>query len=385
MTKIRERCDRDLGRFIDDHPSLSNWKGRDDIRSAPRDSNRNRLEGEPFSVKEYLEQIQVKRESSDAIKILFAHFSPLDYEMEALGLPCFASKMFPNAVIDLTYDKGPSVFRFTLQGGSVIKKDRLLDDYDLVIGRSSVFRSMAGRTHDSQVLERSKIKVNIKTMSLQSNLVYADRYFNEEEMCPPPDPEYLKKVDGFLQQHKKQDIITVSGTLWYVKNQLKMFEQLNPNITRGYKIAIVGPTRDIPYTSKIVEVCNSKKLDYYLLGKLNKNLAHQVKTLSKISLIPMDMRAYGQPKGYPRTLGESIGSKCITICNKPVTIPQYYKKCCLVYDESIENDFNEKLQKGVDIVSQTDYMKKYEFSNYRMENLCKEVIDKCLRLLKTEE
>ena len=381
MTNVRDKCNQDFHRFLDDFPFFDHWRGDPSIRSTPRESNKTRLEQDSFSVESYLEKIEVDHVCLDKIKILFAHFSPLDYEMEALGLPCFVSKAYPNATIDLTYDKGPAVFRFTLQGGKIIKKDKLLDEYDLIVGRSSVFKCMAGRTHDLQVLNRSKVKVNVKTMSLASNLVYADRYFDEEEMCPPPDPEYLAQVDRFLQEHQKQDIVVVSGTLWYVKNQLKMFEQLDPAALHNYKVVIIGPTRDKDYTSRIIQICDSKKIDYYLLGRLNKSLAHQVKTLSKISLIPMDMRAYGQPKGYPRTLGESIGSMCLTVCNKPVTIPSYYKHSCLVYDETVANDFNEKLQQATTIVTQKDYMTTYKFRDYRMEDLCREVMDKCLALL----
>ena len=44
-------------------------------------------------------------------------------------------------------------------------------------------------------------------MSLSSNLVLADHYFEEEEMCPPPDPSYLARTKAFLSQNKKQNLM----------------------------------------------------------------------------------------------------------------------------------------------------------------------------------
>ena len=177
----------------------------------------------------------------------------------------------------------------------------------------------------------------------------------------------------------------MSGTLWYVKNQLKMFKQLDASVIKGYKVVIVGPTRDHNYVREIIEVCNSKNIDYYLIGQVSKELARDIKTLSKISLIPMDMRTYGQPKGYPRTLGESIGSKCVTICNRPVTIPDYYRDSCLVYDESKESDLNNKLSECISIVSEDDYINTYNFGCYTMEDLCTTAMIKMLELKSEHE
>jgi hypothetical protein len=100
----------------------------------------------------------------------------------------------------------------------------------------------------------------------------------------------------------------------------------------------------------------------------------------RLSIIPMDMRVFGQPKGYPRTLGESIGSRCLTLCNKPVTIPSFYKDTARVYDESLANDLNVQLKKCIDGASSNGFIKSHNWGSMGFEDVCRETILKCLKL-----
>ena len=375
-------ADNDLLRFFTDYPVFSQWYGID-RRELPRHRHEDRLKKQ-FSVEEYLSTLKVSSEYNEkSVKsMLFAHFSPFEFEMEALGLRCYARKMLPTTKIHFTYDKGGrDVHRFSLGEKSFKKIENLDNQYDIIISRSSALKSMASREHDSQVVINSSLRVNIKTMSLESNMVLADSYFDEEDMCPPPDPDYLDRTFQLLSNQKKENLIVVSGTLWHVKNQLKMFSQMDADIIKDFKVVIIGDERDQVFANKVRTICESKGIDYYMIGWVIKEVAHHIKSLCKISLIPMDMRKYGQPKGYPRTLGESIGSRCVTLCNKPVTVPSYYKNSCLIYDEDKDGDFNNQLKKCVEIVKNPDYINTFDWGSYSMEDHCEFVLKKCLKMI----
>jgi hypothetical protein len=374
--------DESLQQFLKDYPVLSRWKNDVTCRMHPKIMRAQRLKEKSFSVKDYKNLISFPDQRFNCKKkILFAHFSPFSYELEGLGLPLYASMTLPESVIDFTYDKGDSSPPcFNIQNDLIVRKETLENEYDLIVARSSVLQNMMNRSYHGECLKNSAYKVNIKTMSLASNYVYADHYFDEDEMCPPPDPMYLAASNEFLMTNKKENLICVSGTLWYVKNQLKMFQQLDPTVVKDFKIVILGPLRDQHYVNQVIKACEEKKLGYYLIGSVCAELAAEIKSLSKISLIPMDMRAFGQPKGYPRTLGESIGSKCLTLCNAPVTIPSFYKKTCKVYDESISGDLNVKLAECIELVNQPSFLKNHNWGESTFEDECKKTLLTCIRL-----
>jgi hypothetical protein len=236
---------------------------------------------------------------------------------------------------------------------------------------------MASRTRDLVTLNSSGTIVNVKTMSYKPNYNHADLYFEEEDMCPPADPFYIKRANSFLKKHRKRNLIVVSGTLWYVKNQLKMFEDLDPDVVKNYDIVIIGPERDHEYVRKIRNVCDSKRLRYYLIGSVSREMANDIKTLSRISLIPMDMRVFGQPKGYPRTLGESIGSKCLTVCNMPITVPKFYSNTCIRYNESVAGDLNLKISDAILLAERDDFLKNHDWGEKSYEDVCMDTIKKC--------
>lgn len=376
----------ELERLFQDFPVLSNrWKNSPFKRKSMKEILAStRLTEREFDIQEYSNLFNSKKiDSNLKIKVLFAHFSPFLYEVEGLGLPVYFKKMFPNCIVDFTYDKGGSTsyaFRISNDSKTVIRLNKSESSYDLIIARSSVLNNMMARKYDQECIKNSKYIVNVKTMSYSPNYQYADYYFEEEDMCPPPDPFCILRSGKFLEKIAKEKLIVVSGTLWYVKNQLKMFQQLDPLVIKDYRIVILGPVRDSSYVNNIIDECNRKSIHYYLIGNVHRNMANDIKSLSKISIIPMDMRVFGQPKGYPRTLGESIGSKCLTICNKPVTIPAFYKDACRVYDEEIPNDLNLVLEKSIRTVSDKNFIAQHNWGNQDFEDFCAATILKCLSL-----
>ena len=379
---MNKKSEIDLNRLISDYPALCNWKNNADIRKPPKELNKSRLSFGSFDISELTNFFSgIKQINGGSLRILFAHFSPFEWELEALGLPSYASKALPSSIIDITYDKGGKQAPcFRVAGNTVTRRQRIEESYDIVIARSSVLNNMTSRKQDRKCLENSGYIVNVKTMSYSPNYQHADYYFDEEDMCPPPDPIYTSRSNNFLKQHNKEKLIVVSGTLWYVKNQLKMFQQLDSSVIKDYRVIIMGPERDHRYVSSIMAECEKKSIPYYLIGSVCRKMANDIKSLSKISIIPMDMRVFGQPKGYPRTMGESVGSKCLTLCNAPVTVPSFYMNTCRVYDEANPASLNEQLDKCIADVETNNFLSTHNWGEKSFEDVCEITILKCMQL-----
>lgn len=376
------RTDKDLNTFLEKY-NLKKWKNDPNVRSLPKQPLLHRLSVDYFKEEEFFKEISKNciPDFDKKFSILCAHFSPFVYEAEGLGFPMFLKNSYPNAKIHMSYDKGgPAAHNFEVLKNGIVKKTQFLEKYDLIISRSSCLANMMQRKQDKKVLEQSKYKINIKTMSYGPNYRYADYYFEEEDCCPPPDPFYVKDCNKIIKNTKKENLIVVSGTLWHVKNQLSLFSELDPSIVKNYEIVIMGPERDKGYVKKIRDICDFKKINYYLVGNVNRYLALEIKALSKLSIIPMDMRVFGQPKGYPRTLGEGNGAKCLTLCNKPVTIPDHYKETCIVYNQEVKNDVNVKIEECLKMIETESFFNNHNWGNQDFYTFCNTLKEKCFRL-----
>jgi hypothetical protein len=353
------------------------------IRNSPKQVNSDRIK-KSFIEKSLNDTLKknINPDYSFKKNILFSHFSPFLTEIEGLGLPLYTKIKFPNSKIHFTYDKGnkDSVKYKIDKEGNIILIHELSKSYDIIIARSSSLINMSKRKKDMETLTKSKSIINIKTMSYKPNYKMADYYFDEEDMCPPPDPCYLNKVNNFMKNRKKENLIVMSGTLWYVKNQLNFLKNLDSSIIKNYELVIMGPERQPDYVKDIRGICKEKKIKYYLIGNVNKNLAALIKSLAKISLIPMDMTVFGQPKGYPRTLGESIGSKCLTLCNDVITVPSFYKNSVITYNEKIKNDQNRKLKKCIEVVEKENFLSEHEWGDDCFYKFCQNVLEKCFSI-----
>ena len=63
-------------------------------------------------------------------------------------------------------------------------------------------------------------------------------------------------------------------------------------------------------------------------------------------------------EGYPRLLGETIGSKSLTIANYPITVPDYFDNYVFKYGGSFDN-LNLVLQNAIDKAEDSNFISNY--------------------------
>jgi len=370
------RANLHLANLIRKYPELCDSVNSAFLRSGPKEVNKANIEGRDLHlVFKKLKKLDVNK------KILFAHFSPFKYELEGLGLPLYAATVLDGCDIHLTYDKGgPESKKFKVMTDRLEKISCLYDKYDVIIARSSVLSNMMRREKDACIVKDSDYKVNIKTMSYKPNYVHADHYFEEEELCPVAQPAMSEKAEKFLKKYNKRNIILITGSLWYVKTQLSFFQQVNPDLVKNFDIVVVGPEKDSSYVSSIESTCSKRGISPFIIGNVCEDFLVNLYSLSKIHVITMDMRVFGQPKGCPRMLGEGISAKVLPVCNKPVTIPSFWKESCLVYDYEKTDSLNKILKEAISIVSDDLFPESYCWSDFSFEDQCDEILEKCLQL-----
>jgi hypothetical protein len=92
----------------------------------------------------------------------------------------------------------------------------------------------------------------------------------------------------------------------------------------------------------------------------------------------MDMRVNKQKKGYPRLLGETVASGCITLANYPITVPSYFENIVFRYG-NIYGDLNINLNKAIEATDKNDYQNEYR-SNYTFEDFCESKLIQILKM-----
>ncbi len=374
---IKLKSQNDLNDLLSTCSSLNHWIGSKDIRKHSKLINTYR-EKEDFSVLEtYQSMKEPKIISHSNLSILFASFSPYLSEIEGTGFPFFAKKSLPNSNVDLYYQKGLTELIYNLSDSKFQHKNTLDTKYDLVIARSDILLKMSKNKAKRKILKKSHFKINVKTMSLKSNYKKADIYFEEEDFCPPVSPDIREKAKNFLTLNQKKDWILVPGSIWHVKNQLSFFENLDSSILKNFKIVIVGKVTDETYAEQIVEICDKKEIDYLFIGEVSRDFLIELLCLSKITIIPMDMRTFQQEKGYPRLLGESLNAKSIPLCYYPVTIPSYFSKAAIQYNDQ---NMNVILDQTISNLKDKQYLAKYNWGSMNFENFCYMNLKKCLDL-----
>ena len=107
-------------------------------------------------------------------------------------------------------------------------------------------------------------------------------------------------------------------------------------------------------------------MNYTFFGPINQNLLSEILCLTKIAVHTMDMRVNKQNKGYPRLLGETVASGCITLANYPITVPSHFENIVIRYG-NIYGDLNINLNKAIEATDENDYQNEYR-SNYTFED-----------------
>jgi len=376
MNSLYDTC---LKQLLDLFPELASKISLQNIRKNSKQLNYNLAEDATVD-HSLIFNIKNNKKLFSNRKVLFAHFSPYKYELEGWGLPLYASKCLEDSVIHMSYQKGlnrPKLFEINDLKSKKI--DKFLEYYDVIIARSSVLNNMKRDNVLGKIVDNSKHVVNIKTMSHKPNYGNADHYFEEEEMCPVAGPVFKKSCNSFLKSYPKKNIILIPGTIWYFKNQLKFFEQIDSHLIKDYTVVLAGENKDIPsgYFQKIIDICKNKKINPAFIGNVSEEFLINLYCLSKICAIPMDPRPYGSPKGYPRVLGESIEGKCITLCNKATTVPEFFSDTLLVYDHEVQNSLNKIMKEAKSIVSKENYIKDHNWGKITFEEQCEQILKKC--------
>lgn len=306
----------------------------------------------------------------DKLKILCAHFSPFKNELEATDYPLFLTKIFPNSTVHATYDKGSVYVPFELSGSELNLLDDIDDQYDIIIGRSSVFNSMYSRHNHKKVLDKSGFKINIKPMGFGSNINHCDFWFDDKYLFCPPSPLFRQRVNSLLndKNFQKRNMILFSGGLSRIKNQLGFLKLIDPSLCENLNFIFAGNDKSDPeYVQTIRDVCNNKGIKYEILGQVDfmEDMPYYT-TYSKLHVVNSDPRIVGQPHDpIPRVLGECALSDTHTICSKTTLFNDDVSKYVTSYDHESSNSLNDAFSKSLDIDSSG-----YHYELITMEEKC---------------
>jgi len=344
-----------------------------DTRIHPREQNKKNLNGNVH----YPAKFKLNNADNDLnLKILFAHFSPFTYEMEGLGFPFYVAKKLPNSTIHFGYCKGSRNHSFynVSPNNRADKIPTHLEKYDIIIGRSSVFFNLS-----KNLIKNSDLKVNLKTMSLASNIhPNVDYHFAENEFFPIADPTILKLVDKY-KNIKKEKVILLSGSIWPVKGQEDFIRDVNPDLIKDYMVVLAGGFKNPSSVKNIKNTIHKKNLkNIFLTNFISRDLLYRLFASSPIQVIPFDGRKTGQPEGFPRVLAEGIPFKNINLCSKMTTVPKEFLKVCNLYDNDSANSLNTILEKTINSVSSK---KDTDWPSISFEDMCDRTLNKCITLL----
>ena len=374
--------DKNLRKFLQRHSELEQWQNIEipKLREHLKVTNYNFYESSITNIETYWNLISVANNNKEArLNILFAQFPPYSYEVESLGLPTYFKKYLPNCEIHtLSWKNSEKPFLYEIKEKKIVKIHNLLPKYDIIVARSSILIELMKSKEYKKILESSRKVINVKTMSYRQNYRHADFYFEESQFCPPPDPMFIEKIQKSLNRYSKKNIILIPGTVSQIKNQLDFFKNINPSTIKNFELVIAGKIVNPKYFKKITKICKKKNLSPVFLGEICQDLLIDVMSLSKISIHTMDMRINGQKEGYPRLLGETIGSKSLTIANYPITVPDYFDNYVFKYGGSFDN-LNLVLQNAIDKAEDSNFISNYCL-DYTFEDFCESKLNEIIKV-----
>lgn len=313
-------------------------------------------------------------------KILLSHFGFSKYELEALGLPIYLTKMLPNAKIDITYHKNQKIdkiYKINIESRKCDQINNLEEKYDFIIGRSSSLIKLWNNYRN--IYNKSGPKINIQTNNLSSNMFNADYFFDIQEFFAPADPVFVNYSKNTLEKSKKKNIIVFSGTVFWEKGQKFWFDKVDKDLLNEYEIYIAGRIDDIGHAKDIQSVCVKKNIkNVRFLGLVPNMFMADLMCLSKIHIMNHDSRPIQHPLGLSRTHGEGLACQSFPLTPiKTVKIPPEWSGLGMQYDHEDSYSLNFMLDKAIKITK--DY-EKINWNCFGFTQMCNRIFEKTISL-----
>lgn len=331
------------------------------------------------------------------INILFSHFPLLKYELEAIEMPLYASKVFPRSNIQTWYydSRGRMASRESYvnsvkNGNRTIPNQAFLNSFDLMITRSSTINRMASVIPN--VLNSCKFKVNIQTNNHKGFIGIGEDYaFSYTDFFAPAGRNFysraLKNMSkvGFF----KKKIISFVGSICWWKGQAEWIENIDANLIKDYTVLMLGETKDPAYLKRIENAAIRKNINLLISNYIHPDFLCDVLSHSHISVMNPFMEPPWQLSlGPARTVGEAIA--CHNVClhgmsddpvngenGKTVFLPRNWKNYIIEFDNTSRDQYNFSLERAI----HTD-PNDLGFSNQiTFEKKCDEIFQKCLNVM----
>jgi len=388
--------------LVDNIPLLnSRWADRIDEIECPADSGKL----QHWLHREYnFKTVQHKIKFHDTgyvnkepLRILFFSFSTLMYELEGLELPLYASKVFPNATIDMCYidgrgnvdlDNRGKVYILSVFDGKITKpKNDFLKEYDFVVTRSSSLNQMRSRFPD--LYKNCGYKINLQTNNFAPNFNIGEDYnFSHTDFYAPGGRVYQDRSKEITEDFdfQKYNIIAMSGTIFWWKGQVEWLTSIDPELLQNYLLVSFGKIMDESYFYKFLNVVRERDINFAYTGFVDPNFVCDVLSFSKISIMNHYATSSEQPViGPARTFGESL--VCSNIClhgqtyseslpeGKTAIIPDAWSEYTVEYDQNSSIDINRSFLEAEEKVTAVDFSN-LESIEVKMDN----ILQRCFTL-----
>ena len=356
--------------------------------------------GENYKIDKYHDVVfkETGFKSDLDINILFSHFPLLKYELEAIEMPLYASKVFPNAKIQTWYydsrqrmSTQKSYINDVKNGTSTSPNSDFLKSFDLMITRSSTIRRMTSEIPD--VLRSCKYKVNIQTNNHKGNIGIGEDYsFCYTDFFSPAGRKFSDRALNNMTKNNfsKKRIIAFVGSVCWWKGQAEWLENIDPALLKDYVVLMLGDAKDAGYLKRIENAAISKNISLLFSDYVNPDFLCDVLCHAHVSVMnPFMEPPWQMALGPARTVGEAIA--CHNVCvhglskdpinglnGKTVSLPRNWENYVIEFYNTVKDQYNASLEKAIHTNSQT-----LDFSNQTtIEQKCDEIFQKCLAMMK---
>lgn len=335
---------------------------------------------------------------NDNLNLLFSHFPLLKYELEAIEMPLYASKVFPNSNIDSWYfdsrgnlsNRKIGYLARSTSGKTTYPKSNFLKNYDLMITRSSTINRM--RSSIPGVLDSCRFKANMQTNNHSECIGIGEDYaFCYTDFFAPAGRRFADRALSLMASNnfKKEKIISFMGSVVWWKGQAEWFEIVDPDIIKDYTVVVFGPKKDERYFNRMITAAERKGIDLLYSDYVHPDFLCDILSHSEISIMNPFMEPPSQlALGPARTVGESIA--CNNICvhgtsvdsnglnGKTMSLPSEWNDYIVEFDNKSPVDYNSVLSKAMKIdLATVDFKNQITF-----EEKCDQIFKKCLAEMK---